>query len=623
MEYQDLKRQVQLEYEQGFQHIRSERERKRDILQSLIPVNIPEWQVRINLLWKNLQLERALFVSDKLNIKYLCDDTVIWTEIMRNAQKMAQYDDLDMEMKDQREDIVDYNWLYWVAVTVVDNYDDEEQQPISATINPLTVIPDPKNWRWSKMRFIGFERRLTKDYLMSAPWYKNTKMIIDTDTSTELKLNEQAEDTANNTNTVFEQEWLVDVYDHFTVYKGKKVLTTWANNRELLIRYIELEWLTNAEKLNPNKIKFPVQIHRRKNKPGAFFWVSIADEILQFQDAVTQLTNLQLIQARQNALWPDTFVDNSLWIDIATLSQKLPGWRVIPVENLNWAIWNAFYTQQATNPSQFPTQMIQTMEWYGKETTWAWDVAFGNSPQWWQTKWEIQTLMANSNQLLWAVADNYLRWQKEYWLAHYKSYALNMWSKDVKVVTLYQKWTALSLQLKKSDFIVDWKVQVVVESQNQIDKENEKNSAKLLALQGVYLPYIKWNYARDSFLRKLWEAQGITWFEPEQYIEQSVDEMRAIQNLELLNRNEEVSSPTPWEDFRTYLAIYKQALDTKAKAKAIFEYQEAIYMEQQMWMVWAGQEQQMWWDEQTKNIALNQVSQQQAGNVASINQSAI
>jgi len=34
-------------------------------------------------------------------------------------------------------------------------------------------------------------------------------------------------------------------------------------------------------------------------------------------------------------------------------------------------------------------------------------------------------------------------------------------------------------------------VQVVVESQTQIDKENEQNSVKLLALQGIYLPYIK------------------------------------------------------------------------------------------------------------------------------------
>jgi len=31
---------------------------------------------------------------------------------MENAQKVAEFDDIDMELKDQREDIVDYNALY-------------------------------------------------------------------------------------------------------------------------------------------------------------------------------------------------------------------------------------------------------------------------------------------------------------------------------------------------------------------------------------------------------------------------------------------------------------------------------------------------------------------------------
>jgi len=37
--------------------------------------------------------------------------------------------------------------------------------------------------------------------------------------------------------------------------------------------------------------------------------------------------------------------------------------------------------------------------------------------------------------------------------------------------------------MEKQDFIANGKVQVIIESQNQIDKQNEKNSAKLLALQ--------------------------------------------------------------------------------------------------------------------------------------------
>jgi hypothetical protein len=59
---------------------------------------------------------------------------------------------------------------------------------------------------------------------------------------------------------------MVDIYDHFTVYKGKKILTTWGANNSVLLRYVEIEPLTEAEKLKPNKVKFPIQLHRRKPK---------------------------------------------------------------------------------------------------------------------------------------------------------------------------------------------------------------------------------------------------------------------------------------------------------------------------------------------------------------------
>ena len=613
----DLKSKVQAEYVQWYNHVRNERERKRDILQKLLPVDIPDWQVRINLLWKNLQLERSLFVSDKLNVKAICNDWITGNYIAKNSNIVFEYDDVDMELIHMREDIVDYNGLYWCAVTVVDNYDEEEHQPISDTISPLSVIPDPKNWRGSKMRFIGFERRVTLDFLKNAPWYKNIDQIVEWEQSSELRRNEEAVNWANNANNVIDQEWLVDIYDHFTTYNGKKYLTTWANNRELCIREIEIEPLTSTEKLNPSKILYPVQIHRRKNKPWSFFWVSIADEILAYQDAITQLANLNLLNARISALWPDKIVDNSLGIDLSMLADKKPGGRYIPADS-NWqGIWQNIYTDNPLTPSQVPMQQMQSLEGYAKQTTWAWDVAFWDSPQWTQTKAEIQTLMANSNQLLSQVSDNYLRGIKWYFLAHYRSYALNMKPKDKKIISMFQKWDAVSITLSKEDFIADGKVQIFIESQNQVDKQNEKNSAKLLALQWVFLPYLKSDYARNKFLRLVWNMQGIKWFEAESFIFESVDETIAKQRLLLLNNNKDVPLPQIGEDYQTYKDIYSQAIDTSAKYKALYAYEQAMIMEREMQWIQAP----IWqWDEQVKNIAMNQLSQQQSNNNPNISQ---
>lgn len=79
----------------------------------------------------------------------------------------------------------------------------------------------------------------------------------------------------------------------------------------------------------------------------------------------------------------------------------------------------------------------------------------------------------------------------------------------------------------------------------------------------------------NKFLRKILETLDVYELEPEAYIPESVDEMKARMNLELLNNNIEISHPIAGEDYMTYIEIYKQALDTPAKEKAIALYAQA------------------------------------------------
>jgi hypothetical protein len=76
-------------------------------------------------------------------------------------------------------------------------------------------------------------------------------------------------------------------------------------------------------------------------------------------------------------------------------------------------------------------------------------------------------------------------------------------------------------------------------------------------------------------------------------------------NLELLNNNTEISWPEPWEDLKTYIDIYKQALDTPAKWKALEEYIR-VYIELRpdpnMWMA------QWETDATTSAMAMNMVN---------------
>lgn len=86
----------------------------------VLDVTVPEGQVRVNLLWRNIQLELALFLTDELGVKFLSPNGVVEDELMRNANLVAKYDDVTLNLRSQRETIVNHNALYGLAVTVVD-----------------------------------------------------------------------------------------------------------------------------------------------------------------------------------------------------------------------------------------------------------------------------------------------------------------------------------------------------------------------------------------------------------------------------------------------------------------------------------------------------------------------
>lgn len=604
---EELQGKVEREYSMWFEHIRSEIERKRDVLNKLFDPNLPDWQIRIPLFKKNLELENALFLTDEINVQFLTNGWVLWEEVMKNANMVAQFDDIDMDLQEMREDIVNHNWLYWLAATIIDSRDEEEKQPISDVIHPLNLIVDPKNYKGSKLRFIGVRRRLNLEDVLANPSFdKNQVEKCKWITDTEITQTKRSEDDANNQRHIEDNEWMVDIYDHFTVHNGKKILSTWWADRTILLRYVEIEPLTSAELLKPNKVKFPIQLHRRKPRPWSVFWFSIADEVIWYQDIMSVLTNLQIINARIQALWPDTFIDDRLWLDTTIMSQGKPGWRVLPISNNSWMpTQNGIYTHQLPPPNQYTDLLIEKLEQRAEETTSISKQNFGITQQWQQTKAEVQTLQQNANNILAWIWNNYLKWQKEYWTAHYRSYALNMW-RGKKVISMFQKWTALSLELSREDFIADGKVQVVMISKNQQTIENDKEFNKLTFIANLYLPNITSEYAKNELLRLLWSKSNVKDFDATKYIRESIDEIKAKASLPLLNRwlIDYISIPWPNDNVDVYIDIYKQAMDVEWKAEVmaqLYQIKELQWKEVQM---------QWQWNAQAGAMAMNNINQE-------------
>lgn len=603
---EDLRKQVEYEYQQGYDHVKTWRDRTRDAMERSLNEEIPDGNIKIDLVKENTEFELATFLGDKMDVRFSSDEWVIAKQVTDNTQKVAKFDYEDMDMDILKEQIILENAYKGIAITVTDIWDNNEKQPIVQSIDPLTAIPDPKCHNWSSMRFFGYERRLSRYVIEESQEFNTSGIRLDNlhDTDT-LRDADRAKN--NDWSISTDNDWLVPVYEHMTIYKWTKILTTWVNDHKDCIRMIDLEALTASEKLSSHKIKFPVQFHRRKPKLGRWAWYSILEEVQNTEDIVTQLKNLEIVTARIAAYWPDTLISDELWIDMAELQKSTAWWRMIPVTTIqNWFM-NHIQPLQPSNPNQFSIQTGKSLEDRSRRMTWYTDVSMGISPNWSQTKWEIQTLQQNANKTLTMVSSSYMRGMRDMWEAWYRSYSLYMSPRAKKTIALFDDgWTAQTL--KKSEFIAGGKVIIEIRSEQQEAIQDEKNVTKLMALSKIIMSNMKPWASLNRWIRTLIDKSSIRWVTWEKIMPYTIDEMRAIRNVRLLNRNIKLQwKPMPGQDLDTYLLIYSEALPTEARDEALAMYSQAK-IEKDMMM---QQPQIAQWDNQWSAMAMNMLSNQQ------------
>ena len=164
-------------------------------------------------------------------------------------------------------------------------------------------------------------------------------------------------------------------------------------------------------------------------------------------------------------------------------------------------------------------------------------------------------------------ADNYMEGLTELVSDIYRSYVLYMGDKMKKVVSQFDSGNALSFSYTKKDFVTDGKVTIKLVSKTQKAIEDKEDFDRFMVAANIILPNIEQGYAMNNMMRFLMEKAGIKDLKPKDYIPETPEESMAIDNLELLNNNRDVSEPTPNEDLKTYRTIYAQAIDTPAKRK--------------------------------------------------------
>jgi hypothetical protein len=241
------------------------------------------------------------------------------------AEKVAKFDYRKMGIKQIKRDIINGNNYYGIYATFIDKFDDKTNRPVIKGIDPLSIIPDPRNYQDSEMRYIGFEKQVTLDYIKSNKYYnKSARDEVFAGISEEQRKTEQATANANNVQYVEDDE-MTTIYYHFTCYEGKKYMTIWDHTMTHLLRQEELEALDEDEVANPEKIKYPIQLHRRKPKYKSFFGFALLDEVINFQNTYDELVNLELAGIRIEELGSDKIVNQKLGIDINAFNKEKAG----------------------------------------------------------------------------------------------------------------------------------------------------------------------------------------------------------------------------------------------------------------------------------------------------------
>lgn len=582
-----LKAKVLKEKTEWIRHIENKVQQKRAQMDKLLQKPTEEGTIKSHKVWKNLNLRKAIFLRDKIDVKLIQDNGALWMKLANNANKVMEFDSIDMDFRADREEIITWDAMTGLSAVMIDGYDEEIQQPIRTVVNSLTCYGDPRNWRGSLMRYFGTQIEKNVDDLIESTWYFNLDKIKESESasSKELEDFQRARNSANGTTHIYSKEWLIHIINHITSFNGKLYLTTWDIDCNVLFRIIELRELSKKEKLRPGKINLWVTLYRGKPIPFSFFGASLFDEIEQYQDLDTLLVNLQVRQAQRVGLWPNKYMHSGLWLDIDQIINKPIAGATLEYapDIMYWDKLNAsngIFVEPQEQISRFPNEVRGIVGELVEETTWYnQNLPFGNSIGWSQTKAEVQTLQQNINEQIGLIWDNYLDSDKNYYISHMRCYALNMPNTASKVVVLFENDKQDSYSFKKKDFVPNWNIQVYVTSKVQEDIRDKQDFAVLSTVIQTLLPNLEqWSTKFLNTMRMYLDKAWVKWLKWIDIFPLSKDERKAQIVIEAINNDEYDRNsfwPQPWEDYGAIVELLEQAIDNSSKIKAIIDYETA------------------------------------------------
>lgn len=515
----------------------------------------------------------ASLYDDKLNVTFVPREQGD-EDVAENDTALADYDAGEME-----KDVLDYNWdwdatFYGVGLVCLMEFDRDRMLPIPEYWNRMTTLVDPRATSVNgdikgrgRARFMGREVRLTKGDMDDAGVYFNYSDLKN-ETKDLRSFTDEAETLSQDARGLQQTSKFSglegDNVDHrvlewFTMWKGKRVFVTLANNRKKVIRYHVLK-----------DKNIPIIDRRIYPMPNSFDGISIPDLVEDKQRARAVLQNLGLKGAKAN-LHPMYLFNTNKIKNRADLNFDFN--KFIPVDG---DTTNAVQVMPKDTIKQEVQYIMNVLDASAQKATATPDIqqgATGNEKRS-ATELSLQTQKVDTR---YSLSAKIFGWsEKRFWRQWHNLYKEHFKDGiDEKVVRVVGALGAAYRPFRREDIVSTTDLDVSVESR-VLSEAKRFNQAR--SFEGFLAIIAKDPNANIRYgFKHLGKLKGIKKDEIDLLLPPTIEELRAEDENAQLEKDELVEVMAT-DNHITHLEIHNKLSDTPAKFAHIQAHKRAMLL---------------------------------------------
>lgn len=549
-----------------------------------------EWALRLKL-YNNQKRDKeavgdnTLFTIFQTVLASLYSDQLIAAFVPRESGDEDTAENLDITAEydhDQMEkDIVDYEWdfeamFFGRGLLALMEFNREKMAPVPEVWNVMTVLRDPyarsvngDTKGRGRARFLGREIRMTKNEMKEMDLYFNFKDLKTSDTSTMSLVDENMRITADAAGlsdvskfqALAGENETLRLLEWFTIWDGKRVFVTLADNMKKVVRYEVLETLDIPI---IDRVIYPI--------PGSWDGVSIPDLIEDKQRARAVATNLALSTVKSGLhpmyLFDETRIKNRN--DLNFEFNKFVGVQGNPT--------GAVQVMPKEVIKQDVAFILETLASGAERSTASPDTKQGARPDESGTATR-DALINQGTDTRYSLSAKVFGWsEKRFWKQWYKLYKDNFVDgideKTVRITgALGAKWRPFT----RENLITSTDPDVKIESKSVSDAKrfNELQQFRAYVQFLAADPNANLRFA----FRHMGKLSGMKKDIIDQLLPPTIEEMRAEEENEAMRKNPDQVIPVlPTDDHQTHIEIHNKMEDVPAKFAHINAHKRAMML---------------------------------------------